>query len=339
MDSLTKKRRVYLFLILLCLLVYLLAGFYPFQFKAISTKQLNNGVISTSDQGLHFQSPGIAYTEEAPPWLPHAIATSGIELSLEVRTNGQDQGGPARIFTYSLNTSNRNLTVGQEGSDLIVRMRHGFTSLNGTPGYRIKEVFTDSEWHQIDVRVTSSLLEVHVDGETLAAAPLPDQHLERWDHSYRLALGNELTGDRPWLGYIRKAVVRIGAKSFDYLVSDVLYVPETFTVVKHRAIKLVPFIRDSHYRASFMDWEINLLMFVPLGWLLVMFRRPRPSVFLATILSASVSTTIEITQLLFLADRFPSTEDLILNTLGGAMGAWLAENFDFSVQRRPTKTS
>lgn len=336
MDSLTKERRVYLFFILLCLLSYLLAGLYPFHFKAITSGQLKNGAISTHDQGLYFRSPGIAYTEEVPPWLPHAIATSDLELSLEVRAIDQEQSGPARIFTLSLNTSNRNLTVGQEGSDLIVRMRHYYTSLNGTPNYTIKEVFTDPGWHQIDVRITTKVLEIRVDGDTLATAPMPDQPLESWDPSYRLALGNELSGNRPWLGGIRKAVVRVDTEFFDYLANDALNVPENFTMARDRAIKLVPFVNHQYYRVSFVDWGINFLCFVPFGWLLVMFRRPRSGVFLATLLSAGISATIETTQLLFLVDRFPSTEDLILNTLGGAMGAWLAEHFDISVSSLPT---
>ncbi|MGB5450336.1 MAG: VanZ family protein [Woeseiaceae bacterium] len=335
MDSLTKKRRVYLFFILLCLLIYLFAGFYPFQFKAISSGQLNNGAILTPGQGLYFQSPGIASTEEAPPWLPNAIATSGLELSLEVRVTDQEQSGPARIFTLSLNTSNRNLTVGQVGSDLVVRMRHGYTSLNGTPNYTIKEVFNDPGWHQIDVRITSKALEISVDGDILAIAPMPDQPFESWDPSFRLALGNELSGNRPWLGSIRKAVVRVGNEFFDYLANDALNVPEIFTMSSDRVIKLVPFLNYQYYRARFIDWGTNFMCFVPFGWLLVMFRKPRSGVFLATLLSAGVSATIETTQLLFLIDRFPSTEDLILNTLGGAMGAWLAEHFEFSVKRLP----
>jgi hypothetical protein len=340
MDSLTKKRREYLFYILLLLFIYLLVGFYPFEFKTISSGQLNNGVISTPDQGLHFRSPGIAYTEETPPWYPDAIVTSGLELSLEVRTTDHEQGGPARIFTFSLDTARRNLTVGQEGPDLVVRMRHGYTSLNGTPHYSVKEVFTDSDWRQIDILITAKTLEIRVDGDTRAIAPMPDRHLESWDPSYRLALGNELTGNRPWLGSIRKAVVRVGAESFDYLAPYALIVPETFNVSnKFRVVKPVPFVIDENYRVSLVDWGINLLCFVPFGWLLVMYRRPRPGVFLATIITAGVSATIETTQLLFLINRYAATDDLILNTLGGFLGALLAEHFEFSVRRRPTHAS
>ena len=340
MDSLTKKRRIYLIYILLLLLVYMLVGFYPFEFKAIPSGQVNNGVISTPDQGLHFRSPGIAYTGETPPWYPHAIVTSGLELSLEVRTSDREQTGPARIFTFSLDNAHRNLTVGQLGTDLVVRMRHGYTSLNGTPHYAVKDVFTDTGWHLVDIHITSKTLEIRVDGKTLAVAPMPDRHLESWDPDYRLALGNELSGNRPWLGSIRKAVVRVGDESYDYLAPDALHIPETFTMEnKYRVIKLVPFVIDGNFTSSLAEWGINFLLFVPLGWLLVMYRRPRPAIFLATITAAGISAAIETTQLLFLFDRYAATDDLILNTLGGAMGAFLAEHFEFSVRRRPTHAS
>ncbi len=83
-----------------------------------------------------------------------------------------------------------------------------------------------------------------------------------------------------------------------------------------------------------MDWVINFLGFVPFGWLVGMLRRPGSAILLATLLAAAMSATIETAQLLFLVDRFPSTVDLLLNTLGASVGAWIAMNFDISVSRR-----
>jgi len=330
------KRRAYLLFTLSFLFIYLIAGLYPFQFKTPWSQQLDNGVVSTPDQALHFLSPGIAYTKDAPSWLPHAIAASSLELSLEVRTAEREQEGPARIFTLSLNPFFTNLTVAQQGTSLSVRMRNRYTNLSGRPDYWVSEVFSDRDWHQIDIRITSKTLEIRIDKNTFAAIPLPDRPFESWNPSYRLALGNELSGDRPWRGSIRKAVVRIRDKSFDYLVPNALHVPESFIIESTKAIHLVPFINAQYSRANFVDWTINLFGFMPFGWLLVMYRRPRPGVFLAIILSAGVSATIEASQLFLLADRSPSTEDLILNTFGGAIGAWLGKHYDFSIRKRRT---
>ena len=84
-----------------------------------------------------------------------------------------------------------------------------------------------------------------------------------------------------------------------------------------------------------MDWAINFLGFAQFGWLVGMLRRPGSGILLATLLAAAMSATIETGQLLFLVDRFPSTVDLILNTLGASEGAWIAGNFDLIVSRRP----
>jgi len=257
--------------------------------------------------------------------LQDAISTSRFEVSLEIRSADKDQYGPARIFTVSSNRFRRNFTVGQWGTNLSVRIRTPYTRLNGTPSYAVKKVFADSDWHQIDVRVTPRDIEIRVDGDTSVVAEMPDRPLNNWDPDYRLALGNELSGDRPWLGDIRKANVRIGDRSFDYLATGALRFPERFTLKNSHTVKLIPFVDYQYKWVTVQDWMINLLGFVPFGWLVVMLRWPRPGAFLAIVLSAGVSITIEAGQLLIFADRFPSTEDIIMNTLGAALGALLAK--------------
>ena len=76
-------------------------------------------------------------------------------------------------------------------------------------------------------------------------------------------------------------------------------------------------------RFAMRDWTVNLLGFVPFGWLVVRWRCQRPGIFLATVLAAGISTTIEVGQLLIFNDRVPSTEDILMNTLGAALGAGL----------------
>ena len=325
MTSLGKNnRRAYLFAAQLLVLVYLVAGFYPFHLKNPSVNDQINGAIRSPDQGVQFRTPGIAFTEEAPLWLQDAISTSRFEVSLEIRTADQDQYGPARIFTVSSGRNRRNITIGQWETNLSVRIRTPYTSLNGTPAYTVKNIFADLDWHQVDVRVTSGFIEIRVDGDTTAVAALPDSLMDNWDPDYRIAIGNELSGDRPWRGDIRKAVVHIGDRSFDYLDTDALHFPERLTSKSGYVAKLVPFVDLQYAWLAVRDWTINLLGFVPFGWLVVMLRRPHSGIFLAIMLSAGLSTTIEAGQLLVFADRFPSTEDIIMNTLGAALGAWLA---------------
>ena len=306
---------------------YLLIGFFPFQWEAPPRQDFKNGAVRTVERALQFRSAGIAHTAHAPAWLATAIERSALHVSLEVRALRAEQLGPARIFTLSLDPYLRNLTVGQERSDLIVRMRNPSTSTNGMPSYVIKNVFSSPGWHQIDVSITPTSISIQVDSDVVRTVCLPDSSLSEWSPHYRLALGNELTGNRAWLGDIRKAVVTVGNERFDYLVAGALYIPTHFTVPdKHfheQSVQWIPFIRDDLGADDFKDWVQNLLWFIPLGWLIAVVRTPRPSIFVATVLCAALSVTIELGQI-FLPTRFPSADDLILNTLGGTIGAWLA---------------
>jgi glycopeptide antibiotics resistance protein len=63
----------------------------------------------------------------------------------------------------------------------------------------------------------------------------------------------------------------------------------------------------------------NVVMFVPFGVLLPQVARIRPA--LAVLLGAGFSALIELSQLVFLPDRFPTVRDVVMNTLGAAIGA------------------
>lgn len=324
MEDPNNQKYKYFLAILGLIIVYLLAGFYPFQSITSTEYETHNGVVSGPDNQLRFRSPGIAYTEYAPAWLPRAIQTSIFELSLDVRTADQTQQGLARIFTLSLNRARINLVVGQWASNLNVRIRNPHTRFKGATTYILEQVFDDNDWHQIEVIITSDVLKIRVDGKVSASIPMPDQPLERWDADYRLALGNALSGDRPWLGDIRKAVVRIDDKSFDYLAPGALRYPDKLSIKSSQVVKLVPFVDTGISQSVLLDWTINLLGFIPFGWLVVMARKPRAGFVLAIVFSAGISLTIETGQLLFFANRVSSIEDFMLNILGAASGAWFA---------------
>lgn len=334
-------RQAYWASLLLLIVFYGIVGFYPFKLAPLSAGLQHNGAALTT-AGLHFRSAGIAYTPEAPGWLQHAIATSLFEMSLEVRTADEDQYGPARIFTLSANPVRRNITVGQSGSSLIVRVRTPRTSLNGIPEYRMKNIFAEPGWHQIDILISGKVLEIRVDGESMVFEHLTDPALSVWDNSYRAALGNEFSGDRPWLGEIRKAVVRGGDQSFDFLTPGALHIADEFSInpanpANPAYYSLIP--KQQFNNTAILDWTVNFLGFAPFGWLVGILRRPHSGILLATLLAATLSATIEISQLFFLLDRYPSSVDLLLNSLGASVGAWVANNYDLIVKKRPGQES
>jgi hypothetical protein len=76
-------------------------------------------------------------------------------------------------------------------------------------------VFSKSAWIRLRVLVTPEKLQIEVAGVPRESRRLPAQPLEGWDPSYRLALGNELTGDRSWVGEIRRTVVQTESARLD----------------------------------------------------------------------------------------------------------------------------
>ena len=70
---------------------------------------------------------------DPPRQLARAVrASNSFTLRLTCSSDDPNQDGPARIFSYSADTQQRNLTIGQQGSELVVRIRTQGTGLNGT---------------------------------------------------------------------------------------------------------------------------------------------------------------------------------------------------------------
>lgn len=308
-------------------------GFYPFNWES-PLQVIENGLSTTEPHGLRFDRPGIAYTESAPGWLETAISTSSLNIALDVRPANTQQTGPARLITISKDTRFRNLTVGQDGADMIVRFRTPDTDLNGKPPYRIESVFAEPGWRRIIINVVPERLIIQVDDNIALSARLPKRALSAWSPAYQLALGNEITCDRPWLGDIRQTNITVGGRNIDYTLDNALYAPQHLSTLKAHYV-LMPLIGKSISSGYLSDFFINLLGFIPLGILLMFASEQRLSVLSVTALSAALSLSIEFGQL-FLPGRVTETEDLILNTLGGMLGAWL---YKINARRHDATTS
>jgi hypothetical protein len=301
-------------------LLYAAALLWPYDWAP--PQRIANGATWLAGGSIEFARPGIARTEGPPSWLAEAIRSNRLELSLSVRSAGADQTGPARILTISPNPHRRDLMLGQEGKDLVLRLRTSGTSSNGTiegrPVALVANVFKEPDWVHVAVLIKPGELQIAVGDEIRVRETLSQAPLQDWDASYPLALGNELSGNRPWLGTIRKAIVRTADTTIDYTVPGSLERPATYWFVSNYP-KLTPF-RDS----SRFDLIVNALLYLPLGVLFGLFWRRGGirGAASATLLIAALSGTLEVLQL-FISIRNPSIDDFVLNVLGGAFGALL----------------
>jgi hypothetical protein len=151
--------------------------------------------------GLTIRGPTILSSKEAATKVFAAVQDTGeftIEAWLEPQSAEQD--GPARIVTASLDPFNRNFTLGQEFSTYDVRLRTSETTENGIPSLKTSSdvVNTDLD-HVVYTRDASGNAAIFVNGVERSAWQISG-NLSGWDEHYRLALANEFTGDRPWLG-------------------------------------------------------------------------------------------------------------------------------------------
>ena len=90
--------------------------------------------------------------------------SSQFAISFLVTTANQHQTGPARIVSISDDIFRRNLTIGQDGTDLIIRLRTPVTGDNGTkPELDIPNFFADTQPHHLILIYDGSTLNTYVD--------------------------------------------------------------------------------------------------------------------------------------------------------------------------------
>ena len=136
-----------------------------------------------------------------------AIRRSG-EVTIEAWIRGAKTGqtGPARIITLSKNPTERNFTLGQEKDQFEVRLRTTRTSRNGVPALSSGRSSVTRLLHVIYTRDRKGRATVYVNGKRSTSRRVAGT-TGNWDRSFRFALGNELTGDRPWLGTFYLAAI------------------------------------------------------------------------------------------------------------------------------------
>lgn len=124
------------------------------------------------------------------------------ELTLEVdfETESLKQSGPARIFSFSLNGTQRNFSLCQENDELTLRLRTTKTGDNGTnPEVKLGKI-KQGQRHQIRVSYKPGKLTCSIDGKEQKVQQI-DGDFSNWQE-HQIVLGNEWKDDRPWKGRI-----------------------------------------------------------------------------------------------------------------------------------------
>jgi hypothetical protein len=198
-DPLAGLYRRLLLAYLLLSIVFLL---WPFDFALLQKR--NNVRWLGTQNGIEFSQEGQVLSASSTEGLcGRFLSGKGFTLEVWVATDNWNQKGPARIISYSLNPAKRNFTLGQSKKKLIMRLRTTETDLNGArPHVEVDNVFSMSEPQHIVVAYDFTEQSIFVNGKMRLRQRVPGGKFTNWDPSHYLVLGNEATGDRPWIGKI-----------------------------------------------------------------------------------------------------------------------------------------
>lgn len=138
----------------------------------------------------------------------HRLITSTGEYSVEawVVPGNVAQDGPARIVTYSGGSDATNFTMGQTIYNYDFLTRGENFGADGMPGLstpNADEVLQATLQHVV---VNYDLIDgrsIYVNGELVANDPEPAGHLNDWDDTFALAVGNEVDNQQMWQGTVR----------------------------------------------------------------------------------------------------------------------------------------
>ena len=165
------------------------------------------GNVQRKKGSLEIRNTTAIRSASAPSKILNAVKRSNA-ISVEVwfRPANLTQKGPARLFTISGNISNRNVTLGQEGGALQARLRTTRTSNNGLPAIGTGRLLKTELTHAIYTRDANGKARLFVNGKLAKEQSTPGT-ITNWNTNYRLALGNEFSGDRAWLGTLHLVAV------------------------------------------------------------------------------------------------------------------------------------
>ncbi len=137
-----------------------------------------------------------------------SVKRSG-EVTIEtwIKPANTSQTGPARIVSLSSDTSQRNITLGQDKDTLDIRLRSSKTDNNGLPSTAGPRKSLQAKLtHVVFTRDRTGTTSIYMDGKKVANHKVAGD-LSNWDGRHRLTLANEVTGERPWLGELHLVAI------------------------------------------------------------------------------------------------------------------------------------
>jgi len=143
--------------------------------------------------------------------IQRCMLTSEITLEAWVSPTSADVSGPARIVTNSINTTERNFTLGQEYTSFYqARIRSTLSmDTNGSPFLQSPSDAGDVKLgltHLLVTRDADGVRRMYVNAVEVATDMLGGD-FSNWETSYPLLMADELGGSRSWLGELYRIAI------------------------------------------------------------------------------------------------------------------------------------
>lgn len=189
----------------------------------ITNLNLIGNVGWSSAWGLKFKDTGKAQASTADSRKFYDLLRAAGEYSIETWVipdnvvQGDNDNNPARIITYSGSATTRNFTLGQYEYNYSFMNRTSASDANGLRELATaanKEILQASLQHVVVTFDPTRGRRIYVNGEfTGDTDPDAGAALKDWDSSFALAIGNDVSNNRPWAGSIRFLAIHKRAMS------------------------------------------------------------------------------------------------------------------------------
>jgi hypothetical protein len=294
-------------------LVLVVIAYYPFAWSP--PRKVDNGVTRNADGSLQFGDMNYARTLDTPRWVPEARESSTIRIQLEV--NPQSGHEQASMLMLATDYSHGDFSIQQYDSYLLVWLRRPGSDITGHPPIAVAEALQPQRWNRVDLTLVRGDLTIAVEGTPRLTQHLSPDALHSWGAG-QIALGDEVQGGDPWRGQIRVARVRTAGYDIDYVRPGALAIPRSFVYLPDH-LEPFPPVSWAQWLRTFLD----MLSFIPLGFLIVVSRRPLGRPLSATLPVAALALVLAAGKVLF-EGRHTSVAVVVLQIVGGIVGALLA---------------
>ncbi len=295
------------------ILLLIVISYYPFEWSPPRT--VRNEVTRDADGSLQFGEMNNARTPGTPAWLEDARTSGLAQIRLEFDPESLQEN--ASIMMLAANFFVTDFAIVQDYSGLLVYLRRPGSDANGDPPFAVDAHLQSQRWNTVDVMLQHDDIRIAVDGQTRLTEHVPAASARAWGQG-QIALGDEVHGGRPWQGKIRLAQVRTAGDVVNYVRPGALSIPKSYFYLPDHILPFPP-----NGKGAWLDVLLDMVSFIPVGFLIVLSRRPPVRPVIATGLAAVLAVVLAAGKFLFHA-RHTSVVSIVLEIFGALLGALLA---------------